>query len=224
MNASDNHSPRKAEERKQKDDGKKIRFADLKSDRARATYDKILATAGTLLSEVGFEKLTTNAICARADLTPPALYRYFNDKYEILEELARRLLKRQYDAFAVWLFEGGGWGNRKQQIAKLEDWFRIAADIVADQPGGLWTMRALRALPNLAIVRLESQRMFTDQMVGYYTRLLPDVPETLLRYRLRILTEFGFVVDELAIEENEIPRDVLFREAARIIATPLSDD
>src|ERR1700676_1419274 len=93
------------------------------SGKPRETYEKLIAAAGQLLGEVGFEKLTTNAICARASLTPPAFYSYFNDKYEILEVLARRLLKRQNDAFAVWLFEGGSWSNFHQQTLALEQWF-----------------------------------------------------------------------------------------------------
>ena len=193
------------------------------SGKALATYEKLIATAGELLGEVGFEKLTTNAICARANLTPPALYRYFSDKYEILEELARRLLKRQYEAYAVWLFSGGSWAGADKQASKLEEWFGIAAKIVADQPGGVWTMRALRALPNLAHVRLESQRMFTNQMFAFYKRVAPHVPDDVLWYRLRIRAEFGFVVDELAIEEDKIPHEVLFREAARVIGKALDD-
>jgi AcrR family transcriptional regulator len=193
------------------------------SGKALATYEKLISTAGELLGEVGFEKLTTNAICARANLTPPALYRYFADKYEILEELARRLLKRQYEAYAVWLFGGGTWAGADKRAQKLEEWFRIAAQIVSEEPGGVWTMRALRALPNLAHVRLESQRMFTDQMFAFYKRIAPHVADDLLWYRLRIRAEFGFVVDELAIEEDRIPHDVLFREAARMIGKALDD-
>ena len=48
--------------------------------RGKDTFEMILATAGELLSEVGFEKLTTNLVCERAGMTPPALYRYFGDK------------------------------------------------------------------------------------------------------------------------------------------------
>ncbi|WP_082701514.1 TetR/AcrR family transcriptional regulator [Novosphingobium sp. FSW06-99] len=201
----------------------KARREPPQSAKAIATYEKLITAAGELLGEVGFEKLTTNGICARANLTPPALYRYFDDKYEILEELARRLLKRQYDAYAVWLFDGGAWASLDSQVDKLEEWFRTAASIVASEPGGVWTMRALRALPNLAHVRIESQRMFTDQMFEFYKRALPDLPENTLWYRLRIRAEFGFVVDELAIEENEIPHSILFREAARLIARSLYD-
>ena len=44
--------------------------------------------AGALLAEVGIERISTNMIAARAGLTPPALYRYFADKYAVLEALA----------------------------------------------------------------------------------------------------------------------------------------
>lgn len=192
--------------------------------KARETYEKLIAAAGQLLGEVGFEKLTTNAICARVGMTPPALYSYFNDKYEILEVLARRLLKRQNDAYAVWLFHGGSWSNPEQRTEALVEWFRIAADIVASEPGAIWTMRALRALPNLAHIRVESQRMNTDRLFDFYKRVYPHADPQLLWYRLRIRSEFGWVVDELALEEDKLPREVLFREAARLMSKPIDED
>jgi AcrR family transcriptional regulator len=65
--------------------------------RGQDTYEIVLATAGEMLGETGFEQLTTNAICKRAGLTPPALYRYFPNKYAILKELGDRLMKAQDD-------------------------------------------------------------------------------------------------------------------------------
>jgi AcrR family transcriptional regulator len=189
--------------------------------RALVTYEKILSSAGQLLGEHGFEPLTTNAICASAGVAPTALYNYFNDKYEILEALAHRLLKRQNDAFYVWLFKGGAWANLDGRWAALEEWYRIAGQITGSEPGAIWTMRALRALPSLAHIRLESQRMLTNQMFEFYRRVLPDVEPKLLWYRLRIACEFGFMVDELALEEERIPHDLLFREAARIFGGPV---
>jgi AcrR family transcriptional regulator len=188
------------------------------------TYEKLIAAAGQLLGEVGFEKLTSNAICARAKLTPPAFYRYFKDKYEILEVLARRLLKRQNDAYVVWLFQGGSWSDLERQSKSIEQWFRIAAAIVASEPGAVWTLRALRALPNLAHVRVESQRMNTSRLFEFYRRVLPDMDPQLLWYRLRVRSEFGWVVDELAVEEDRLPHDVLFREAARLVGRALLDN
>jgi len=179
--------------------------------------------AGEILADVGFERLTTNAICARVNMTPPAFYRYFNDKYEVLEVLARRLLKRQNDAYAVWLFQGGSWADGSRRSEALAEWFKIAAEIVETEPGAIWTMRALKALPNLTHVRLESQRMNTDRLVQFYSKMLPDMDPELLWQRLRIRSEFGWMVDELAMEEDRLPHDVLFREAARMMDRALLD-
>ena len=63
--------------------------------RSAQTFELILDTAASLLEEVGLDKLNTNLICERAGLTPPALYRYFPNKYAIMEELGRRLMKAQ---------------------------------------------------------------------------------------------------------------------------------
>jgi AcrR family transcriptional regulator len=188
------------------------------------TYERLIVATGELLGEVGFERLTTNAICARAGLSPPALYHYFNDKYDILEVMARRLLKRQNDAYAAWLFKGGAWSTPENATAALEEWFGIATEITVSEPGAIWTMRALKALPNLAHVRLESQRQSTDQVFELYRRIFPDIDPTVLWSRLRVRTEFGWAVDELALEEDRVPRAVLLREAARLLSRSLKDD
>jgi len=188
------------------------------------TYERLIVATGELLAEVGFERLTTNAICARAGLSPPALYHYFNDKYDILEVMARRLLKRQNDAYAAWLFKGGAWSKPENATGALEEWFGIATEITLSEPGAIWTMRALKALPNLAHVRLESQRQSTDQIFELYRRLLPEMDPTVLWGRLRVRSEFGWAVDELALEEDRVPRAVLLREAARLLSRSLEDD
>jgi AcrR family transcriptional regulator len=54
--------------------------------RGHDTYKIVLTTAGNMLAEVGFEQLTTNRICEQTGITPPALYRYFPDKYAVLKD------------------------------------------------------------------------------------------------------------------------------------------
>src|ERR1700679_586070 len=72
-------------------------------ERAVQTRDHLLDVAGELLGEVGFENISTNMICARAGMTPPALYRYFKDKYAVLEALGERLMARQNAVLFAWL-------------------------------------------------------------------------------------------------------------------------
>jgi len=57
-------------------------------------------------------------------------------------------------------------------------------------------------------------------MFEFYRRIYPHIPEATLWCRIRVVAEFGFAVDELALEEDRIPREVLFREAARVLGVP----
>ncbi|MCP3734015.1 TetR/AcrR family transcriptional regulator [Sphingomonas sp. RP10(2022)] len=188
------------------------------------TFDRILASAAELLGEVGFERMSTNDVCGRAEITPPALYHYFYDKYDILEELALRLLKRQNDAFHAWLSGSGIDGDTEARVASLARWFRIAAEVTGATPGSLSILRALRALPGLAHIRLASQRMLSDQLCDIYMRLNPASDRQIVWCRMRISCEFGYMVDEMALEEGRIANDVLFSTvASMLVETPPSD-
>ncbi len=60
-------------------------------------------------------------LCARAGLTPPALYRYFDDKYAVLEALGRRLMARQNIVPEEWIarHEAGGIETLSAHVAEL---------------------------------------------------------------------------------------------------------
>jgi len=193
-----------------------------KQERALQTRERLLDVAGTLLGEVGIERISTNMICARAGVTPPALYRYFKDKYAVLEALGRRLMDRQNAALFAWLEEHVP--NGLEALGDhTEDLLRTTAQITASEPGAIWTLRALRAVPQLAHVRIESHRLVTDRMVKLYAPLLPDMPKKVLWRRVRLSVEFGFAADEMINEETLLkPADIL-RETARLLRWSLTD-
>ena len=114
------------------------------------TFEVILTTAGELLAEVGFERLTTNLVCQRAGLTPPALYRYFPNKYALLKELAHRLMDAQDQVVLAWLENGGTrFTSLEDSVAKNRDLQKQVNAVTRAFPGGDWILRALRALPVL---------------------------------------------------------------------------
>src|SRR5215813_13681149 len=115
-----------------------------KQDRAVQTRARLLDVAGQLLAEVGIERISTNMICAEAGLTPPALYRYFKDKYAVLEALSERLMQRQNDVLLAWLARHKA-GGLDAYSAHVEDLLRDTAKVTAAEPGGIWILRALRA-------------------------------------------------------------------------------
>jgi AcrR family transcriptional regulator len=187
-----------------------------RQERAQQTYDRLLEVAGELLGEVGIERISTNQICARAGMTPPALYRYFKDKYAILEALGRRRMDRQNAVLFAWLDRYGPQGLHAMSEA-TEELMRATAEVTATEPGAVWTLRALRAVPQLAHVRIESHRLVTDRMVDVYAPMMPDMDRETLWRRMRISVEFGFAADEMLNEEDRIPREDLLRDAAAML-------
>ncbi|MBI1361570.1 MAG: TetR family transcriptional regulator [Alphaproteobacteria bacterium] len=195
-----------------------------RQDRAVQTRERLLDIAGELLGEVGVERISTNMIATRAGVSPAALYRYFTDKYAVLEALGRRLMDRQNQALYGWL-ENHKAGGLKALSASVEELMRATAKVTESEPGGVWIERAMRAVPRLAHVRVESHREVTDAMMEVYAPLLPDVKRAVLWRRLRIGVELGYAIDEMLGEEDRIPREAVIREAARILGgAPMTGD
>lgn len=194
-----------------------------KQERAVQTRERLLDIAGELLAEVGIERISTNMIAARAGVSPAALYRYFKDKYAILEALGRRFMDRQNAVLFAWLKTHGP-GGLGALAGHTEDLLRATADVTAGEPGGVWIERALRAVPQLAHVHVESHREVTDAMLEVYAPLLPRVSRKTLWRRLRMSVEFGYAIDEMLNEEDRIPRNEIFREAAALLASASLED
>lgn len=193
-----------------------------KQERAQATYERLLDVAGTLLAEVGLDGISTNAICARAGLTPPALYRYFADKYAVLEALGRRLMARQNVALEQWIARYADRGVAALR-GGMEELLRETAAVTRSEPGAVWILRALHASPQLVHVRLESHRHVTDQLVEAYARHLPGVDREALWQRLRLSVELGFAADEMVQEETRIAPDFAIRQVAALLRGDLDD-
>jgi AcrR family transcriptional regulator len=192
-------------------------------ERAVQTRERLLDIAGELLGEVGIERISTNMIAARAGVSPAALYRYFRDKYAVLEALGRRLMDRQNALLFAWLDQHKA-GGISALSAHTADLLRATAEITDNEPGGVWILRAMRAVPQLAHVRVESHREVTDAMLEVYAPLLPKVNRRRLWQRLRMTVEYGYAIDEMLHEEDRIPREDVLREAAILLGNAQLED
>jgi AcrR family transcriptional regulator len=193
-----------------------------KQARAVETREHLLDIAGELLAEVGFEDISTNMICARAGMTPPALYRYFKDKHAVLETLGQRLMDRQNEILFRWLERHAADGAEALN-AHLEDLLRETARVTAEAPGGVWIERALRASPRLAHVRVASHRLVTDRIAEVYAPLVPRVARDLVWRRIRLAVEYGYATDEMLNEEDRIAGEDILRESANILRLAIED-
>jgi len=186
--------------------------------RSRQTYEAILASAAELLEEVGIERFSTNLVCARAQLTPPALYRYFPNKYALLKELALRLMEAQDKAVYEWINEGGL--NTSTQEDALRSNIAIQTrvnDITRQQTGAVWILRALRAVPAMRDVRLASRGAVAEQLFEALSRRYPKTAAVDLRCAVRLNLELAAAVTEMVLEEPGSEPEKTVIEFSRMI-------
>jgi AcrR family transcriptional regulator len=177
--------------------------------RALETCERILEAAANLLGEVGIERLSTNLICDRAGLSPPALYRYYPNKYAILAELGVRLMMSQNELLENWATPA----TMKLPVGRFEDrvcqLFLDTLEMTRRATAGEWITRALRAVPALAPVRIGSHDHVTGLVVAAFAVAYPAVPEERARLVARLAVEVMYSAHELLFDDPGLdPREV----------------
>jgi AcrR family transcriptional regulator len=169
--------------------------------RAAETFERILEVTAQTLADVGIERLSTNLVCERAGLTPPALYRYFPNKYALLYELGQRLMQKQNELIPRWITPEvltGSVEDLEQAIqGLLLDTHRVTQETV----GGMWITRALRAVPALQKVRLESHEQVTQAQAELLGTVFPGADLDELRLAGRVAVEMVYAAVELLFDE-----------------------
>lgn len=181
--------------------------------RATETYERILEVTAQTLADVGIERLSTNLVCERAGLTPPALYRYFPNKYALLSELGLRLMQAQNEhvdsRMTPEVIAGGIEGLERALEGLILDTYEATVQTV----GGVWIMRALRAVPALQQVRLASHAAVTKAQTELLVQAFPEVDPAELQLVSRIVVELVYATVEMIFDE---PLDV--KAVARTVA------
>jgi AcrR family transcriptional regulator len=188
--------------------------------RSTDTLNLILRVAAELLGEVGIERLSTNLICKRAGLTPPALYRYFPNKYAVLKELGVRLMNAQNDAYLEWLtkqHQPVPAGTPEQVAERLREIQEITNAVTAAFPGAAWIMRALRAVPALQRVRLESHHFVADRAFEDIRPYYLNATDVQLRLATRLSVEMMYAATEMIFDEPQLDADKVNIEVAEMI-------
>ena len=187
--------------------------------RATETFERILEVGAQTLADVGIDRLSTNLVCERAGLSPPALYRYFPNKYALLCELGRRLMERQNEVIPHWIsleaLVGPRAGLERALQGLLLDTYRVTRETTA----GLWITRALRAVPALAEVRLESHHRVTQAQVELLQAAYPGADIEELRLVSRVTVELIYAATELLFEESPLSSQAVSELVGAMVAS-----
>lgn len=181
-------------------------------DRSQKTMQRVLSAAAELLEEVGFERLSTNMICKRAGLTPPALYRYFPNKYAVLKELGERLMEAQNTLLDDWD------PTAEPLVPQIEQFLKDTLIVTRQFKAGGWIMRSLHATPVLADVRLESHRRMAQFMTDRALQRFPTLDKDAAFASARIGVELGYATIEMLFDERAVDEAVAIRMTAEMLA------
>ncbi len=185
--------------------------------RAIRTYEGILEAASELLIEVGLERISTNLIAERAGITVPALYRYFPNKYSVLNALGARLMDRQNAA----MFQ---WHDRYIAGQPPERVFECIYELLvgqyqetADLTGGVQIMHVLASIAPLQQVQNDSHWQTSELLARLWTNQFGvDLTDTVLK-QARVAVDIGYSTIQMALEETKMTPELTLREGARAL-------
>lgn len=195
----------------------KLELHEPKQARSRETYNKLLEAAGELLEEVGIENISTNAIVEKAGLTPPAFYRYFSDKYEILAVLGSKLMDVQNALIVSLLADRLERDENVLSAPELEELILGSIQITEEVPGGPWIMRSLRAVPSLRDIRTTSHNEMAQAITDAVFSLDPDLNRKDIYRQARLVVEIGYAAMELVFDEHGLDREAIARDTAHAL-------
>jgi AcrR family transcriptional regulator len=188
-----------------------------RQERAKRTYEAILAAAAELLVEVGVERISTNLIAERAGITVPALYRYFPNKYSVLHALGAKLMDRQNEVADAWFQGHSGQSDPRQLLVDIYPLLKMAYEVTLEQPGGLEIIQSLRAVAPLQELRLASHRLVAERFACLLMEVMDAAAGETLALQARLSIDMGYDVVEMALEERSLPPYDILREGARMI-------
>ena len=191
--------------------------------RAIKTYEAILSAAGELLCEVGLERISTNIIAERAGVTVPALYRYFPNKYAVINALAGRLLEAQTEVFADWYRQRVKGHGIEALLDGLEAVLRDLYRVTRDFPGGLELIYGMQAMAPLQDVQQQSHWDTAEKFARLWSEITGEPMSESLEQRARMALRMGSMTIQMALEDKRTNPETTLHEGARALRTYLDN-
>jgi len=189
--------------------------------RAIETYERILATSADLLGEVGIERLSTNLVCKRMGISPPALYQYFPNKYAIFQELGLRLMLQQNALLEPWAVPATMALSEEKFAASVAQLFMQTLELTAQMPAGIWVTRALRAVPALQHVRNRSHDVVTELLLQAFMGAHPKADAARARLTIRLAIDALYAAQELLFDDPSQDPQAVAETMAEMVAAQL---
>ena len=163
------------------------------------------------------ERISTNIVAERAGITVPALYRYFPNKYAVLNALSASCMDRQNAVFQQWFDQYLEQGDPQLLADDIYGLLKGTYDVTQEQVGGLEVMQALRAVEPLRDVRLASRRLVASQFATFASAFLGRPADRLVITQAQLTIDSSYAIVEMAMEGQSLWAESILREGARMI-------
>ncbi|MFM1990134.1 MAG: Transcriptional regulator [Pseudomonadota bacterium] len=132
-----------------------------RQQRARAAVNRILRATGELLDDAGFDALTTTAVAERAGVNIATLYRYFPDKFALIEALALAIETERYEKVGPMLAAFGTSADWRKDLRAI---FEKLLDLRVKRIGVRGLRRALHSAPQLWVTERQGFARMAERL------------------------------------------------------------
>lgn len=190
-----------------------------RQSRGQARIEQILDAATLVFAEKGYESTTTNAIAARAGISPGSLYQFFGNKEAIAEALAERYVREMgaTDNDALAGLEG----------LPLEQVLDLAIDRLVEanlrDPGLKALLARTDMPPQMAAATETLHEAVRDRVAELIHASLPALSPTELQMRSHVVMQISkALMVPICCAEEEQARKALVKELKRAIFSYLT--
>lgn len=175
--------------------------------RSTERLHRILDACARELDEVGYERLSTRAVAARAGVPIGSVYRFFSDKRAMTDALARRNLDEFVRRAAA----------RLAAPDTAADW-RTAADVLVDEYTAMKRTAPGFALVDFGVPGEETGRDLADRLPALLgDRLTADPADPRLRLALIVAVEAADAALQLAFRTDPNGDPQILAETKRLV-------
>lgn len=130
-------------------------------------------------------------------------------------------MQRQNELIPHWITPEALSGTEEDLQSALRGLIIDTHDVTEKTPGGVWILRALRAVPTLQQLRLESHAQVTQEQAALLAIAFPDADAESLRLVGRIAVDLMYATVELLCDEP-LNADAVAEIVAGMIASHMT--
>jgi hypothetical protein len=121
----------------------------------------------------------------------------------------------QDEALFAWMEAGGSAAvGLEESVQRSVALRKELVTITRSFPGGVWILRAIRALPLLQEVRIASRNLVLDRCFDTLRQTYPAVDEDRLRMAIRLTEQAAYSTIEMIMEDPSLDEDRVIEESA----------